>query len=313
MGLFIFSKAPASPMPPTPVSAADRLIGLLQDGRSLERYVEEFVELAFLTNWPDSSLNALFLEELDESTIRFDEPDDYVSLSDTINLILYLNGSESVVEEVSDVTCISCPVPPEARAVPPSSSTCPSSEFFPCVLPDPQTSAGPGRPKTRKRKSKQPKTPEFPASVQPKSPEFSAPVQPEIPVFSAPVQPESPEMSASRSLPRRATNEHAPVTTTKPISTATESTPVVNEPFKLMKWGNKCFPGGFPVLPVPSQVSRAPTPPSPLYHLRREDALHPANHVTLPHQRADHTHLTLINIPISSTIKDSHSVIVRSR
>ncbi|ROL54949.1 hypothetical protein DPX16_0123 [Anabarilius grahami] len=61
MGLFLVSEVSAPPVPPTPVSAADRLIGLLQDGRSLERYVEEFVELAYVTNWPDACLNALFL------------------------------------------------------------------------------------------------------------------------------------------------------------------------------------------------------------------------------------------------------------
>ncbi|ROL47112.1 hypothetical protein DPX16_18910 [Anabarilius grahami] len=142
MGLFIVSEAPASPMPPTPVSAADRLIGLLQDGCSLERYVEEFVELAFLTNWSDACLNTLFLEGLDECTIRFDEPDDYDSLNDTVNLILYLNGSKFVVEEVPEIMCMSRPVPPETGAAwpvrrSPSSSTYPFSELFPCVLLDP--------------------------------------------------------------------------------------------------------------------------------------------------------------------------------
>ncbi|ROL48343.1 hypothetical protein DPX16_21829 [Anabarilius grahami] len=191
MGLFAVSQAPTSPMPLTPESARNRLIGLLQDDRSLERYVEEFVELAFLTNWPDACLNAIFLEGLDESTIRFDEPDDYVSLHDTINLILYLNGSEFIVEEVPDVTCISRPVPPETRAAwpvrqSPSSSTYPSSELFPCVLPDSQPSVGSGRSKRRKRKkAKQPKSPEFSTSVRPKFPEFSASVQPKPPEFPA--------------------------------------------------------------------------------------------------------------------------------
>ncbi|ROI98715.1 hypothetical protein DPX16_12757 [Anabarilius grahami] len=132
MGLFILSEVSAPPVPPTPMPAAERLIGLFQVGHSLERYVEEFVELAYLTNWSDARLIALFLDGLDESTSRFDEPDDYFSLSDTINLILYLNGSKFVVEEVQDFKCSSRPVPPETRAAwpvrqPPSSSTCPSS------------------------------------------------------------------------------------------------------------------------------------------------------------------------------------------
>ncbi|ROI84212.1 hypothetical protein DPX16_19984 [Anabarilius grahami] len=194
MGLFLVSEVSAPPVPPTPVSAADRLIGLLQDGRSLERYVEEF-ELAYVTNWPDACLNALFLEWLDESTIRFDEPADHFSLDDTIHLILYLNGSKFVIEEVPDIVCNSRPIPPETRAAwpvrpSPSSSACPSSELFPSVIPDPQTSAG--RPKRRKRKAKQPKFPEFSAPVQSKFPECSASAQPEFPEFSASVQPKSP-------------------------------------------------------------------------------------------------------------------------
>ncbi|ROL45281.1 hypothetical protein DPX16_17892 [Anabarilius grahami] len=76
MDFIHLSEAPTPPVPPTTMSAADRLIGLLQFGSSLERYVEEFVELAFLTNWSDARLNTLFLDGLDESTIRFEEPDD---------------------------------------------------------------------------------------------------------------------------------------------------------------------------------------------------------------------------------------------
>ncbi|ROL41332.1 hypothetical protein DPX16_6730 [Anabarilius grahami] len=180
MGLFFMSEVPAPPVSHLPDSARNRLIGLLQDGRSLERYVEEFVELAYLTNWPDACLNALFLEELDESIIGFDEPDDYFSLDDTINLILYLNGFKFVVEEVPDMACNSRSVPLETQAVwpvrqSPSSSTYPSSELFPCVLPDPQPSVGSGRSKRRKRKkAKQPNSPEFSASVQPKPLEFPA-------------------------------------------------------------------------------------------------------------------------------------------
>ncbi|ROJ62534.1 hypothetical protein DPX16_21520 [Anabarilius grahami] len=160
MGLFILSELSTPPLPPTATSAAERLIGLFQVGRSLERYVEEFVELAYLTNWSVARLIALFLDGLDESTIRFDEPDDYVSIPDTINLILYLNGSKFVVEEVQDSKCSSRPVPPETRAAwpvrqPPSSSTYPSSELFTCILPDSIPSES-GRSKRRKRKKSKP-------------------------------------------------------------------------------------------------------------------------------------------------------------
>ncbi|ROL47447.1 hypothetical protein DPX16_13162 [Anabarilius grahami] len=189
MGLFVVSESPAPSVLHMPDSARNHLIGLLQDGRSLKRYVEEFVELAYLTNWPDACLNALFLEGLDESTIRFDEPDDYFSLDDTINLILDLNGSKFVVEEVPDRACNSRPVPPETRTAWPvhqstSSSTCPSSELFPCVLPDPQPSVGSGRSKRRKRKkAEQPRSPEFSASVQPKPSVKPAAVQPKSSEF----------------------------------------------------------------------------------------------------------------------------------
>ncbi|ROL52010.1 hypothetical protein DPX16_23502 [Anabarilius grahami] len=205
MGLFIVSEVSAPPVPPTPVSAADRLIGLLQNGRSLERYVEEFVELAYVTNWPDACLNALFLEGLDKSTIHFDEPADHLSLDDTINLILYLNGSK-FIEEVPDIACNSRPIPLETRAAwpvreSPSSSACPSSELFPCVLPDPKPSAGSRRPKRRRRKTKPTKFPEFSASMQPKFPEFSASVQPKFPEFPATVQPKPPEFPATEPAP----------------------------------------------------------------------------------------------------------------
>ncbi|ROL52097.1 hypothetical protein DPX16_5974 [Anabarilius grahami] len=118
MGLFLVPAAPAPPQPLTPTSAANRLIGLFQIGRSLERYVEEFVELAFRTNWSDARLNALFLDGLDVDTIRFDEPEDSFSLSETINLILYLNGSDFFVDEVQDM-CPSRPVPPETQVARP--------------------------------------------------------------------------------------------------------------------------------------------------------------------------------------------------
>ncbi|ROL10881.1 hypothetical protein DPX16_0042 [Anabarilius grahami] len=158
MGLFLRAVAPAPSPPLTPTSAAEQLVGLFQVGRSLERYVEEFVELAYLSDWSDACLIALFLDGLDENTIRFDEPDDYVSLNDTINLILYLNGSKFLVEEVQDFKCPSRPVLPETRAAwpvcqAPSSSAYPSSELLSCVTLGPHTSAGSRRRRRRKRKS----------------------------------------------------------------------------------------------------------------------------------------------------------------
>ncbi|ROL55361.1 hypothetical protein DPX16_4829 [Anabarilius grahami] len=187
MGLFL---VPVSPVPPKPTSASDRLCGFRQDSRSLERYVEEFVELAYLANWPDACLNACFLAGLDEDTNRFKEPACNFSLVEAINLILFLNCSDFVIEEVLDQSCNPRPVPTETQAAwpvrqSPLSSSYPSSGHSPGVLPDPKTpmadeksSAGPRWSKRKKKATKQSQSPDFSASVQPQSPEFSAAEQP---------------------------------------------------------------------------------------------------------------------------------------
>ncbi len=73
--------------------AEDQLWHLRQGGRSLERYVEEFLELSFRVSLHDAALCACFQMGLDEETIRCDHPTcDFVSLFELINLILYLNG-----------------------------------------------------------------------------------------------------------------------------------------------------------------------------------------------------------------------------
>ncbi|ROK10410.1 hypothetical protein DPX16_23777 [Anabarilius grahami] len=256
MGLFLVFEVSAPPVPPTPVSAADRLIGLLQDGRSLERYVEEFVELAYVTNWPDACLKALFLEGLDESTIRFDEPADHFSLDDTINLILYLNGSKFVIEEV----------PPETRAVwpvrsSPSSSACPSmkEEEGPNSSKFPEFSA-----------SMQHEFPEFSAPVQPKFPEFSAPVkskfpersasaQPEFPEFSASAQPKFPEFSAS--VQPKSPEVSAFVQPKPPVKPAAEQPKPPVKP-AAMQTKPPVFPAAepAPVSAKPAPVSAEPAP-----------------------------------------------------
>ncbi|XP_067283303.1 uncharacterized protein [Pseudorasbora parva] len=96
MGIFIVPRTPRAPASSS--AAVNWLWGLQQDGRPLERYVEEFSELAHLVNWHDALLNAVFLMGLDEDTIRFmDAPCSY-SLVDTINLVLFLNGSLYKIE-----------------------------------------------------------------------------------------------------------------------------------------------------------------------------------------------------------------------
>ncbi|ROL50938.1 hypothetical protein DPX16_14469 [Anabarilius grahami] len=171
MGLFLFPGSPAS-LNEKQASAEDRLCGFRQDGRPLRRYVEEFTELAYLVNWPDAPLNACFRAGLDEDTIRFSEPACFFSLVETINLILFLNYSEFVIEEVQEELCIPCPVPTEIQAAwpvrqPPVSSAYPSSGYFPGVLPD-------QNPKSAKERSTaRPKRPKKKAAKQPQSPAIS--------------------------------------------------------------------------------------------------------------------------------------------
>ncbi|XP_067233063.1 uncharacterized protein [Chanodichthys erythropterus] len=166
---FSVSQAPTSPMPhTTTLSAGERLIGLLQVGRSLERYVEEFVELAYLSDWPEAVLISLFLDGLDDDTIHFDEPVFCFSLSKTINLILWLNGTKFCVDRVQDKCCR--PVHPESRLAgsvsqSPASSAYPSSELPACPMLDPHSSTGPSKWRRRKKKAA-PVSPE-PAPVSP--------------------------------------------------------------------------------------------------------------------------------------------------
>ncbi|ROL41149.1 hypothetical protein DPX16_2649 [Anabarilius grahami] len=137
MGIFLFS---SSPVPPSEEdTAVDRLWALQQDGRPLERYVEEFSELSCMVNWPDAPLNACFLKGLDEDMIRYSEPACFFSLVESINLILFLNVSDFEIEEVQERTCFPRPVPSAWSVHPqPVSSTYPSSGSAHVVLPIPK-------------------------------------------------------------------------------------------------------------------------------------------------------------------------------
>jgi len=65
-----------------------------QSGRPLERYVEGFLELSHRVSWPDAALIVCFRVGLDRDTIRYSEHACYYfPLVESINLILYLNGS----------------------------------------------------------------------------------------------------------------------------------------------------------------------------------------------------------------------------
>ncbi|ROL51381.1 hypothetical protein DPX16_22477 [Anabarilius grahami] len=227
MGLFIVFESPVSPKPAT---ALERLCGFRQDGRSLERYVEEYVELAYLANWPDACLNACFLAGLDEDMI----------------------------------------LPTETQAAwpvrqSPLSSAYPSSGHFPGVLPDPKPrmadekpSAGPKRPRKKKRTAKQLQSPEF-VSLQPQSPEFSAAEQPEAPAIE-----KEDWLIDFWAEPAPSLLDLAPAFA-KPAPWFHESFPCFNEPAPGFNESAPSFESapGFestPCLAKPTQVVHVPTP-----------------------------------------------------
>ncbi len=95
---------------------------LLQGGRPLERYVEEFLELSHQVSWPDASLGAVFLLGLDENIIRCSNPACNFTLVELVNLILYLNGSNLEVEEVKENLTRSHTAPSEKHVASPAHS-----------------------------------------------------------------------------------------------------------------------------------------------------------------------------------------------
>ncbi len=80
------------------IEAEDQLWSLRQSGQSLERYVEEFLELSHQVSWYDVVLGVCFQVGLDEDTIRCDLLTCEFPLVELINLILYLNGSNLEVQ-----------------------------------------------------------------------------------------------------------------------------------------------------------------------------------------------------------------------
>ncbi|ROL55314.1 hypothetical protein DPX16_8945 [Anabarilius grahami] len=178
MGIFLV------PVPPknrgSKLSVEDRLWTARQDGRPLERYVEEFIELSYKVSWPDAILNTCFLRGLDEDTIRYFESECLFSLVESINLILFLNGSEFEIEEVQNQSYSPRPAPSETQVAwsvhqPPVSSTYLSSGHSPVAMPNPQPKP------SRKKSSKRSRRPKKPAFLEP-APAFHEPA----PVFLEP-------------------------------------------------------------------------------------------------------------------------------
>ncbi|RXN20289.1 vegetative cell wall gp1-like isoform X4 [Labeo rohita] len=96
------------------MNAEEALTRLRQDGRSLERYVGDFLELANQLRWHDAALGFVFQMGLDEDMIRCDLPVCNYPLIELINVVLYLNGSDLEVEECH---MSNRPAPSEARRV----------------------------------------------------------------------------------------------------------------------------------------------------------------------------------------------------
>jgi len=100
--------------------AEDRLWELKQNGCPLERYVEEFLELSYEVSCPETSLCVYFWMGLDKDTIRYCEPICYFFQVESINLILYLNGSSFEVKEVKVKKSPPHPAPSETHKVSPA-------------------------------------------------------------------------------------------------------------------------------------------------------------------------------------------------
>ncbi|KAL0161339.1 hypothetical protein M9458_045064, partial [Cirrhinus mrigala] len=97
--------------------AEDVLWFLRQGGRRLERYVEEFLELANQLSWHDAALGACFHLGLNRETICCDLPVCDYPLIELINLVLYLNASNFEVEKIKENLNSCDPTPSETRHV----------------------------------------------------------------------------------------------------------------------------------------------------------------------------------------------------
>ncbi len=64
--------------------------------------MEEFLELSNQVSWHDAALGACFHLGLDDDTIRCDLPNSDFPLIELINLVLFLNGSDSEVEVIPE-------------------------------------------------------------------------------------------------------------------------------------------------------------------------------------------------------------------
>jgi len=82
-------------------SHPEKLLTITQDGRSIESYVEEFLQLTHQVDWNDDSLKIVFWSGLSNHLFLLAPPATTTgSLAQYIDLVLILVGSSLTVEEV---------------------------------------------------------------------------------------------------------------------------------------------------------------------------------------------------------------------
>ncbi len=116
------------------------LLHLHQDGRSLESYVEEFVEHVHCVSWSDSVLNYMLLDGLDDDllvTLMLPDAGE-LSLVDFVNRVLQVMGSSFYVGQADEESHDVSPVPScggwiaQAHLKPPPESS--TSLIFPLQI-----------------------------------------------------------------------------------------------------------------------------------------------------------------------------------
>jgi len=267
MGIFLVPVPPKGRQPK--LSAEDRIWTAKQDGRPLERYVEEFTELSSKVSWPEAILNSCFLRSLDKDTIRDFEPECLFFLVESINLILFLNGSEFEIEEVQNRLYSPRPAPSETQVAwpvhqPPNSSTYRSSGHSVLVLSDPQP-----KPPKKKRSSQRSRRPQRMGAFSPELPTKPA-SEPEMPTpvpegllieYEGMSWTPSPDPSPAFHEPAPAFDKPALIVF-EPAPTFLEPAPALNEPAPALNEPAPALNKPAPASAKPATVLDGPSPPS---------------------------------------------------
>ncbi|ROL48790.1 hypothetical protein DPX16_23440 [Anabarilius grahami] len=283
MAILLVPVPPKSHQQKPHVSAEDRLRTLRQDGRPLERYVEEFSELSYLLNWPDAPLNGCFLMGLDKDMIRYSQPACFFSLVESLNLIIFLNGSEFKIEEIQKIADHPLPVPSEKHAAwsvqqPPVSSTYPSSGYSPVVLPgsksNPSKKRATARPRRPKRMAVASLEPQIKSAVQPEPSPKEAEwlidfwAGPAAPAFHEP--PKEAELLGTLPEPAVPAFPKPALILLEPDPILHGPAPASHEPALILLEPDPILQGPAPALPEPAPALHEPAPalhePAPALH-----------------------------------------------